>query len=323
MPSLLSNVRAVGLAFSAIACASSAPPALGPERKAAPPESTQVTDEAGVSFASAKIRDHLSTISRCLDEATPTPGWQHVPPGVGQSAGWCTGRSARRGCPVAAQFEWDRDQRAVQLPVLTDDGLRVSSFMIEAISVPPGAGWGARLTYSDPLHRGEFELRFNLFSQGKPAPIAVVPLGSTVAYSVRWRSEILETVRLDVPGSPHDELEEAALSPDALEDRFVPRLVALRDKVFERISKLGAKKPVCFERSPSSTDGAAARGSAFGALIGSLPDCRFERFDDGEQAALRATADKEIGQWIEALERHAPELREALLKAYPFDRCWP
>jgi hypothetical protein len=301
----LTNLRSAGLAIGVAVCGCSS----RAEMRAADAPSLgfpAVEDISGTSFASPEIRDYVAAVSRCLDDSTATPEWQHVPFGDRQLAGWCTGKSSRRGCPVAAQFEWERDQRVVQLPVLTDDGLKVSSIMIEALSVPEVSGWGARFTYSDPLHRGEFELRFNLFEEGKKPPIATVPLGSTLSYSVRWLGEVVGTFHVDADGPAHDELARAALSADALRDRFVPQLVALRDKVHDGISAMAAKKPVCPTRERNS-----------------LPLCRFEPFTEREQVRLRATADKEIGQWIDALESHAPELREALLRAYPVDRCWP
>lgn len=263
-------------------------------------------DMSGAEFASAGIRDYVAAVSRCLDAETATPEWQRVPSSGGQLAGWCTGRSARRGCPVAAQFEWERDQRAMQLQVLTDDGLRISSVMIEAISVPPAAGWGARLGYAKPLHHGAFDLTFSLFDEERKPPVATVPLGSTLSYAVRWHHETIETIHLDAPGSAHDRLALAVQSDDAFREGFMPQLVALREKVHERISSLGAKKAVCPTRTRNS-----------------LPNCRFEEFDAEEQAWLRGTADHEIGAWITAVEDHAPELRAALLRAYPVDRCWP
>lgn len=296
-----SYVREVGLAILVVACGCSS----RVEVRSADGDSSAVSI-AGASYATSGIRDYSSAVSSCLDDATSASGWQRFQMSEAGPARWCTGRGSRVGCSLDPQWDWERDQRGVQLRLLTDERLRVSGLIIEAMSVPEDAGWGARLVYGDPLRLGAYELTFNLFAHGRNAPISTLPLGSTLAWPVRWEGETVETFRVDVAGTGREQLARVAGSPDALRDQFGSAASALREKVHAGLAGLGAKKPVCPSRGRYT-----------------MAQCRFELFTERDQAWLAATADKEIGRWMEVLEGQAPALRAALLWAYPLDRCWP
>lgn len=90
-------------------------------------------------------------------------------------------------------------------------------------------------------------------------------------------------------------------SSQTIRDTYVPLDEQIRDKIEKSIAA----------HEPQHVD-----------CGGKPPGCKSIPLSADVEARLLAQAQSDLAAWLDALTNHHAELRDALLAAFPVDRCW-
>ncbi|MEW6265612.1 MAG: hypothetical protein AB1641_21270 [Thermodesulfobacteriota bacterium] len=235
------------------------------------------------------------------------PEWRHIPYHTGGNfyqAAWCRGPGARGDCVIAHDGPRRPDQHVLTLYTLFYGRQMRETFGLglNVLYTPPGRGIGCRIYFAEGGRTIVGEgLSLGFFFYDEPGkPTSELELRASPQYKVHETgvgalSEL--TLRQD--------LARFVESPASLRDHGLKKLEALLAKVKETIR---SHKVMTCEFGPYKGDGVP-------------PECRPRPLTPDEERQALARAEKDFADQMRLIKERYQELHQALLKAFPFDRC--
>jgi hypothetical protein len=251
-------------------------------------------------------------LDRCINELTDSR-WTIIPydkdGGNYYTARWCVGSGAGYPgypCGLSGETEHDRDQYVLWLytAFYPSDFPEVSGIGMNVYQVPETEGWGVNLAYIEDILRGNgFWLNFDLYPDPVGEPQSHLYTGPGLEYKVH---ETVVQVDYNFSLSPRDEFSQFIASSESMRDNWLARDEELHMKV---IQVIGSGDVTTCDYGPYKGDGTE-------------PECLPRPLSSAEFDETLTAAEQFFMERRNLMLQNYQEMYDALLRAFPFDRCW-